>query len=177
MGDYKEAMTTGKGWERFWPPELPYDYNAMTLEKALIMIEGAKKKAQQIGIAMIISICDAAGNLVALEKMDDAPILCLEVAINKARTAVLGKIPSHFWGGFFKGPDPVLAPLWFHTGWITWMGGFPVVVGGKLIGGIGCSGGSWEDGVTGRAGLKALGADLSGAEACLMDIKLPAEMW
>lgn len=164
-------------WEREWPPEVPYDYSAMTLEKALTVIEAAKKKAREMGFAETVAVCDAAGNLVALQRMDDAILLSLEIAVNKARTAVLGKIPTHQWGAFFKGAEPVLAPLWFHTGWITFMGGFPVVVEGKVIGGIGCSGATWEDGVIARAGLKALGADLSGVEACLKDFGVPVEKW
>ena len=117
-----------KTWERQWPPELPYDYSAMTLEKALVIIDGAKKKAQEMKFAETIAVCDAAGNLVAIVRMDDCTLLSLEIAVNKARTAVLGKIPTHAWGTFFKGAVPEIAPLWFHTGWITFMGGFPIVI-------------------------------------------------
>jgi uncharacterized protein GlcG (DUF336 family) len=168
---------TQKQWERQWPPVLPYDYSGMTLDKALKMIEGVKKKAQEMGFAETVAVCDAAGNLVALERMDDCTLLSLEIAVNKARTAVLGKIPTHQWGAFFKGAEPILAPLWFHTGWITFMGGFPIIVEGKLIGGLGCSGATWEDGVMARAGLKALCADLSGVEACLKDHGVTPEKW
>ena len=164
-------------WEREWPPEVPYDYSAMTLEKALTMIEAAKEKAEQMGFSDTMAVCDAAGNLVAVQRMDDAPLLSLEIAVNKARTAVFGKIPTHQWGAFFKGPEADLAPLWFHSGWITFMGGFPVVTEAKVIGGIGCSGATWEDGVMARAGLIALGADTSGVEACLKDFGVPPEKW
>ena len=56
-----------------WPPDLPYDYSGMSLEKALIMIEAAKKKAEQMGLPMTIVVDDAAGNMAALQRMDDAP--------------------------------------------------------------------------------------------------------
>jgi len=173
----KEAAMEDRKWEREWPPVLPYDYAAMTLDKALTMINGVKKKAQDMGFAETVAVCDAAGNLVALERMDDGVLLSLEIAVNKARTAVLGKIPSHQWGAFFKGAEPEIAPLWFHTGWITFMGGFPVILGGRLIGGLGVSGATWEDGVMARAGLMALGADISGVEACLEDFGVPREKW
>ena len=58
-------------WERVWPPELPYDHAGMTLEKALTIIEGAKEKATQTGFAMTLVVCDASGNVVALQKMDE----------------------------------------------------------------------------------------------------------
>ena len=37
-------------WEKVWPPDLPYDHSGMTLDKALAIIEGAKKKAADMGI-------------------------------------------------------------------------------------------------------------------------------
>ena len=164
-------------WERMWPPELPYDYSAMNLEKALVIIEGAKKKSVEIGFNMTIAVCDAGGNLTALQRMDDAAFLSLEIAINKARTAVYGKIPTSTWGEFYRGENPALIPLHFHSGWITFMGGFPVIVEGKIIGGVGCSGATWEDGVIARAGLMALGADMAGVDACLDEFGIPREKW
>ena len=164
-------------WERIWPPELPYDHGAMNLEKALVMIEGAKKKSTELGFSMTMAVCDASGNQVALQKMDDAALLSLEIAVNKARTAVFGKIPTSKWGGFFKGADAELSPLWFHSEWITFMGGFPVILNNKIIGGFGCSGATWEDGIIALAGLKALGADISGVESCLEDFGVPREKW
>lgn len=167
----------GRSWERMWPPELPYDYNAMNLDKASLLIEGAKKKAEDMGFAMTTAVCDAAGNLVSLQRMDDAALLSLEIAQNKARSAVFGKIPTLLWGNSFKGTDPELSPLYFHSGWITFMGGFPVVVKNKVIGGLGCSGATWEDGVIARAALNALGADISGADACLKEFGVPEDRW
>jgi uncharacterized protein GlcG (DUF336 family) len=166
-----------KTWERMWPPELPYDHNAMNLEKALVLIEGAKKKSMEMEFAMTLAVCDAGGNLVALHKMDDAALLSLEIAQNKARTAVFGKIPTLQWGDSFKGPSPQLSSLFFHSNWITFMGGFPVIMGGKLIGGFGCSGATWEDGLIARAGLEALGADLAGVDLCLETFGIPKEQW
>lgn len=166
-----------RSWERKWPPEVPYDYTGMTLDKALILIEGAKKKAEQMGFGMTMAVCDASGNQVALQKMDDAALLSIEIAINKARTAVYGKIPTMLWGEFFKGADPELVPLWFHSGWITFMGGFPVIMDEKIIGGFGCSGATWEDAVIARAGLVALGAATSGVDASLEKYGVPPEKW
>lgn len=180
-----EIMRSKKGgnfmdegqWERRWPPEMPYDYTAMNLEKALVLIEGAKEKSSQIGFTMTMAVCDAAGNPVAMQKMDDAPHLSLEIANNKARTAVYGKIPTAMWSGFFKGADPEIAPLWFHSDWITFPGGFPVLEDSKVIGGFGVSGATWEDIIIARSGLAALGADLSGAEASLTAYDVPEDKW
>lgn len=164
-------------FERQWPPELPYDYTALSLEKALIMIEASKEKAKTMGFNMTVAVCDAGGNLVALQRMDDAALLSVEVAANKARTAVFGKIPTDQWGAFFKGTDPMIPPLFFHSGWIAFPGGVPVIVQGKVIGGIGCSGATWEDNIIARAGLVAVGADTSAVEVFLKNFGVPPEKW
>jgi uncharacterized protein GlcG (DUF336 family) len=164
-------------WERTWPPELPYDYSGMTLEKALIIIEGAKEKAKNMGFNVTLAVCDAAGNMTAMQKMDDAALLSIEIAGNKARTAVFGKIPTYMWGNLFRGTEPELIPLWFHSNWITFMGGFPVVMDNNIIGGFGISGATWEDGIIARAGLKAVGADTSALDDCLEACGVPRGKW
>jgi len=163
--------------ERVWPPDLPYDANGMTLERALIIIEGSTKRSVELDFPMTLVVCDAGGNLVALHKMDDAALLSLEISQNKARSAVLGKVPTFMWLDFFKGPDAPLSALFFHNNFTAFMGGFPVVLDGKIIGGFGCSGATWEDGLIARAGLSMLGADLSGVDACLEKLGVPKERW
>jgi uncharacterized protein GlcG (DUF336 family) len=162
---------------RRWPPELSYDYSGMNLEKAVIMVDAAREKAKEIGIGMTLTVCDAAGNLVVLQRMDDAALVSLEIAVNKARTAVYGKIPTGEWATRFKGTDPLIPPLFFHSGWITFGGGYPVIVEGKIIGGIGFSGATWEDNVIARVALKAIGADLSAVEAYLKGAGVPEVQW
>jgi len=168
---------TQKASKESFPPDLPYFSPGMTLEKAVIMIDGAIKRAEKMALSFTMAVCDAGGHLVALQKMDEAPLFSLEIATNKARTAVFGKIPTAQWGGHFKGPDAPLAPLWFHTGWISFPGGFPVIVEGRIIGGFGCSGATWEDSVAARAGLAALGADTKGADAFLTACGIPPAAW
>lgn len=162
---------------RRWPPELPYEDSIMNLEKALTIIEAAKAKAKKMGFNMVFAVCDSGGNLIAFQKMDDAPLVSVEIAINKAITAIMGKIPTGRWAASFKGTDPELVPLFFHTNWITFGGGYPIIVNGKIIGGFGCSGATWEDCIFARAGLMAIGADLTGVESFLRDKGVPEELW
>ncbi len=168
---------TQKPSKKAFPPDLPYCPAGITLEKAVTMIEAAIKRAEKMALTFTMAVCDAGGNLVALQKMDEAPLFSLEIAINKARTAVFGKIPTAEWGSHFKGPEAPLAPLWFHTGWISFPGGFPVIVDGKIIGGFACSGATWEDSVAARAGLAAVGADTGGADAFLTACGIPPAAW
>ena len=121
-----------KYMERMWPPEIPYDYNGMSVEIAMKAIAGASRKSEEMGFTMTTSVCDAAGNLTAVVRMDDAPLLSIEIAQNKAKTAVYGKMPTFLWGDSFKGTTPELSPLHFHSNWITFMGGFPDYHGWKI---------------------------------------------
>lgn len=167
---------TERTTERSWPPDLPYDPKGMTLEKALVLIEASKKESLKLGFATTLAVCDTGGNLVAFQKMDDAALLTVELAKNKAKTAVFGKMPTLLWKNLFLGASPEIIPLNFHSDWITFMGGFPVNIDGKLIGGFGISGATWEDGIIARAGLAALGAETQGVDKCLEIYGPPKEM-
>lgn len=74
---------------RRWPPELPYENSIMNSEKALTIIESAKAKGKKMGFNMVFPVCDAGGNLIAFQKMDNAPLVIVEIAINKAITAII----------------------------------------------------------------------------------------
>lgn len=59
----------------------------LRLEDAKIVLEGAEKKAKEIGIDMDIAVVDEGGNLLAFYRMDRAKITSIDVATNKAFTA------------------------------------------------------------------------------------------
>jgi len=92
---------------------------------------------------MTIAICDAGGHLLALHRMDDAALFSIQIALDKAYTAVFGKQDTSKLGIHFR--SGTLIPLFFHERWITFPGGFPIIKDGRLLGGIGVSGGVTED--------------------------------
>ncbi|GAA3331386.1 hypothetical protein GCM10020331_087790 [Ectobacillus funiculus] len=53
-----------------------------------------KNEAKQLGVAMVISIVDEGGNLIATHRMDDAWLASIEIAVNKAWTSVALKMPT-----------------------------------------------------------------------------------
>jgi len=87
---------------------------------------------------------------VYFEKMQEAMTGAVDLAIEKARTAALFRRPTKlFQDAVVSGELRVLR----LTGAIPIDGGFPIIVEGKLIGGIGVSGGSGDqDGQVGKAG-------------------------
>lgn len=116
------------------------------LEKALEIIEAAKSKAKEIGVPMVIAVVDAGGNLVAQQRMDDALLVSIDISLNKAYTAVALKMPSHQLAGLSQSGQPLFGIHNAAGGRIViFGGGYPIESDGRLIGGLGVSGGSVED--------------------------------
>ncbi len=132
----------------------------MTLDLAKKMIEGAEKKAIQIKVPMCITVVDVSGVQVAAERMDNAFLVSIQISKDKAYTAIGVQQPTHQLMPAVQ-PGQSLYGLNTSDGChiVVFGGGFPVKdKDGKLIGGIGVSGGSVdEDMDCAQAGLKALG--------------------
>lgn len=115
------------------------------LNAALELIEAARKKAEQIGVPMVIAVLDAGGNPVALQRMDEALLASINIALNKAYTAVALKMPTH---ELTKAAQPGGPLFGIHTTdgcrIVIFGGGFPLKKGDEIAGGIGVSGGSVE---------------------------------
>jgi uncharacterized protein GlcG (DUF336 family) len=129
--------------------------SGLTLKTAKKMLEAAEKEAERLGFPMSIAVADCGGNLLAFNRMDNAGLVSAQVSMDKAYTAVMGKMPTLFWKGEYTSGE--LIPLFFHKRWISFQGGYPIILDGKLLGGIGVSGGRLEDTYVARAGLKACG--------------------
>ncbi len=104
---------------------------------------------------MVTCVVDDGGYLLYLERMDGAQLASVQVAQDKARTAVLFKRPSKALEEAVAGGRTVVMKL---AGAIPIEGGIPIMVGTQLIGAIGVSGASsTQDGHVAAAGLAALG--------------------
>lgn len=119
---------------------------SVNLDLALELITAAKKKANEIGVPMVIAIVDAGGNLVALQRMDQALLVSIDVAINKAYTAVALKLPTHELARVAQPGQPLFGIHNADGGRIViFGGGLPLKRNNEIIGGIGVSGGSVEE--------------------------------
>ena len=128
----------------------------ITLEQAKKVMAGAEAEAKKNNWNMVITILDSGGNLVMTHRMDGAQFGSIEVAREKAYSAVAFRRPTKaFEDGVAQGGAnlrilrlPGASPL---------EGGVPIVVDGKLIGAIGVSGAlSTQDAQTARAGIEAM---------------------
>jgi len=117
--------------------------NRLSHADALILIHGAREKAQEIGVPMCISIVDESGNLIAFERMDGGKVTSITISLDKAYTAAAARKATHEYNAV---NIPGNLAFGIHTevgGRISSVGGgFPVVIDGEVVGGIGLSSGT-----------------------------------
>jgi glc operon protein GlcG len=118
--------------------------HAQLVEKTALTLEGAKKiaavaeaKAKAEGARVVIAVVDEGGALLFLERLDDTQVASVNVGIDKARTASIYRRPSKVFEDQVK--NGRVSALALH-GAVALQGGVPIVVSGKVIGGIGVSG-------------------------------------
>ncbi len=134
----------------------------LELAEARLMVDAAVKRSREIGVLETICVTDAGGYPLVLERMDGARITGPQIAWNKAFTAAGHKRSTHL---FTKSPNGPALPgneafgiqLSFEGRFAAFVGGFPIVVDGEVVGGLGLSGGNGQqDTEAGMAGLQAL---------------------
>ena len=113
--------------------------HSISFELAQKMVNAAVAKAREIGVTENVVILDDGGNLKAFSRMDGAPIPTIEMAQNKAYTALLGVSTQDFFN-FIKGDPSLLAGIPTLARVAAYGGGFPIKVGGEIVGAIGVSG-------------------------------------
>jgi uncharacterized protein GlcG (DUF336 family) len=124
------------------------------------MIEAAEAKAADMGIPFVIAIVDDNGVLKAFSRMDGAALLSVQVAQDKAYTAVGFGMPTDGWHDFIKDDPPLAAGATAGIDrLVVFGGGFPIEIDGARVGAIGVSGSHWsQDMEVARAGLAVLDA-------------------
>ncbi len=134
----------------------------LTLEDAKIILEGAERKAREIGVPMDIAVVDDGGNLLAFYRMDGAKITSIDIAINKAFTAAGARKATHEYAEIAQPGGPAFGIHVSNQGrFMIFGGGLPIFVDGHLVGGVGCSSGTPEqDRLVAQAGIEAFLASL-----------------
>jgi len=113
--------------------------HSISFELAQKMVNAAVAKAKELGVSENVTILDDGGNLKAFGRMDGAPIPTIEMAQNKAYTALLGVSTQDFFN-FIQGDPSLLAGIPTLARMAAWGGGFPIKVDGEIVGAIGLSG-------------------------------------
>jgi uncharacterized protein GlcG (DUF336 family) len=137
---------------------------ALKLEtrEARLMVAAAVAKAAEIGVPETVCVVDDGGFPLVMERMDGARVTGPQIAWNKAFTAAGHKRSTHLFNRPPSGPalpgNEAYGIQWSFDGkFAVFVGGFPIVVDGEVVGGVGLSGGNGEqDTLCGVAALAAL---------------------
>ena len=128
-------------------------------EAAAAAVAAAARWADEAGIKVNIAVVDSGGNLVSFLRMPGAFLHSIDIAIDKAYTAAGFGLPTSAWQQALESHSPAVRQgIPMRPRMVCFGGGLPLRHDGRLIGGIGVSGGSeLEDETCARAGLAAIG--------------------
>ena len=139
------------------PPAPPPNYGeTITLDQAKKAVDAAEAEAKKNSWQMAIAIVSPSGDLVFFQKLDNTAYVSIQVAQMKAKAAAIYRRPTKVYEDRVASGGAGLGALTLpHV--IASEGGVPIIVGGKLIGAIGVSGGtSQQDGIVAGIGSAAV---------------------
>jgi uncharacterized protein GlcG (DUF336 family) len=113
--------------------------HTISSELAQKMVNAAVAKARELGVTENVAILDDGGNLKAFSRMDGASIPTIEIAQNKAYTALFGVSTQEFFD-FIQSDPSLLSGIPTLARVAAWGGGFPIKVDEEIVGAIGVSG-------------------------------------
>jgi glc operon protein GlcG len=127
------------------PFDIPYG-QSIGLERAKLVMAAAEAEAKRRNWKMNIAVVDTNGEPVMFQRMEGAQIASGSISIGKARTAARFRRESRLFYNAFETGHGYVATL--DPTLVASPGGFPLVEGGKLIGAVGCSGGTGDQDAT-----------------------------
>jgi glc operon protein GlcG len=149
----QQQQPTAGGTPDQMPFNIPYGTD-ITLERAKQLIAAAEAEGNKRGWKMNIAVVDTHGDLVHFSRMDGAQFASISISQGKARTAARYRRESRVFFNAYETGHPYVGTL--DPGLVASPGGIPLIEGGKLIGAIGCSGGTGDQ----DAVICKVGADL-----------------
>ena len=115
----------------------------VTSHQAQAVIDGAAAKALELGLPVIVAVLDAGAHLKAFRRMDGAVLASIDIAVSKARTAVLFQANSEAVWEYCKPGAPAPGLELTNGGLAPFGGGIPIRSrDGTVIGALGVSGGT-----------------------------------
>jgi glc operon protein GlcG len=136
------------------PFDIPYGVS-IGLERAKQVMAAAEAEGKKRNWKMNIAVVDTNGELVHFSRMEGAQIASGTISVGKARTAARFRRESRLFYNAYETGHPYVSTL--DPTLVASPGGFPLVEGGKLIGAVGCSGGTGDqDAVICKAGAEVV---------------------
>jgi uncharacterized protein GlcG (DUF336 family) len=120
---------------------------SITGDAALRIMTAVYERANAQGKAVYIAVTDGGGGLVGLLGHEKCPVMCRQVAQDKAYTAYATRMKTAKWKAYvYSCPEDDKQVMLSQPGFIAASGGAPILVEGIVAGGIGVSGaGQKED--------------------------------
>jgi glc operon protein GlcG len=139
------------------PPAPPPQYGTeLSAEMAKKAVAAAEAEAKKNNWFMNIAVVGPSGHLLAFSRMDGAQYASIAIAQHKARTAATFRRPTKVFEDRVAQGGAGLAVMTLDDV-IASEGGIPIIADGKLVGAMGCSGGTGQqDGLACQAGVNAL---------------------
>ena len=127
-------------------------------EDAGRIVSACLDHARSLGVSVCIAVVDNGGHLLQFVRMDDAPLLSMSIAQDKAYSVVAFKgVPTDAWWKLLEHDDAVRHGIIKSDRLIVFGGGSPCLVDGQVVGAVGVSGGSAaQDVAVAEAGAGAL---------------------
>jgi glc operon protein GlcG len=125
------------------PDKMPFSnpYGApIPAERAQAALQAATAEATKKGWPMNVAVVDSGANLVAFVRMDGAQLASIPIAEHKARAAAKYRRPTKAFEDAIQKAD--LKYIMTLDDIVASRGGIPLIEDGKIIGAIGCSGGT-----------------------------------
>jgi glc operon protein GlcG len=136
--------------------QVPQYGTEINLEQARKVVAAGLAEARKNSWPIAIAVVDNHGFLVAFEKMDNTQSASVQIAIDKAASAAIYRRPTKAFQDVLAGGGAGLRVLNLR-GASTVEGGLPIIVDGKIIGGVGVSGvNADQDGMVAKAGAEGL---------------------
>lgn len=138
-----------------------FTVHKLTLEDALVLLQAAEEEAARQNVKQTICVVDDGGHVIALHRMTGARLTGVEIAMAKAFTAAGHERATHLFNEPPNGPalpgNEAFGISHMHPGrFAIFVGGFPIVHEGRVIGAVGVSGGNGaQDKAVGGAALAA----------------------
>ena len=123
------------------PFDIPYGVS-IGLERAKQVMAAAEAEAKRRNWKMNIAVVDTNGELVHFSRMEGAQIASVGISQGKARTAARFRRETRLFYNAYEGGHSYIGAI--DPTLVASPGGFPLVEGGKLIGAVGCSGGTGD---------------------------------
>ena len=121
----------------------PITFASLPLSAASLLLDAAIAHAETLQLSVSVAVVDHAGHLLGFKRMPGAALHTIDIAQDKAYSAVSFGRPTGDWDARLAEQSSMLRHgLMLRERFVGFAGGLPVLLDGARLGAIGVSGGS-----------------------------------